>query len=128
MTAGVNGSIVNVDGVKLRHFPSNFSFRITASLRKTVLVEPTDTLNIHGRPENLLLALKFRLKAYQGLDVREISPESVEMIGVPADVPSDERIYRVNFNVDRLPITDRCVLEVLSPSGERMAKFHFDLL
>lgn len=125
---GVNASIVNVDGQKLRHFPSNFSFRITASLRKTVLVEPTDTLNIQERPENLLLTLKFRLKAYQGLEVREISPESIEMIGVPADVPSDERVYRVNFNVDRLPITDRCVLEVLSSTGERMAKFHFDLL
>lgn len=128
VAVGVNAGIVNVDGQKLQHFPSNFSFRITASLRKTVLVEPTDTLNIHERPENLLLTLKFRLKAYQGLDVREISPESIEMIGVPADVSSDERVYRVNFNVDRLPITDRCVLEVLSPTGERMAKFHFDLL
>lgn len=128
VAAGVSASIVNVEGQNLRHFPSNFSFRITASLRKTVLVEPTDTLNIHEPPENLLLRLKFKLKAYHGLEVREITPESVELIGVPADVRSDERVYRVNFNVDRLPITDRCVLEVLSSTGEHMAKFHFDLL
>lgn len=128
VAAGVNASIVNVDGEKLKHFPSNFSFRITASLRKTVVVDPTDTLTIPERPEVLLLKLKFRLKAYHGLDVREISPESVQMIGVPADVSSDERVYRVNFNVEGLPITDRCVLEVLSPDGERIAKFHFDLL
>jgi len=128
VAAGVNASIVNVDGQTLKHFPSNFSFRITATLRKTVLVDPSDTLNIRERPEALLLKLKFRLKAYHGLDVLEITPESVQMIGVPADVPSDERVYRVNFNVERLPITGRCVLEVLSPDGERIAKVHFDLL
>jgi hypothetical protein len=50
------------------------------------------------------------------------------MIGVPADVPYDERVYRINFALDKLPITDRCVLEVLSPTGERLTKFHFDLL
>ena len=128
IATGVNAGIVDVDGQPLRHFPQNFSFRITASLRKTVLVDPTDALNTPERPEDLLLKLKFRLKAYHGLDVREIPPESVRIIGVPADIPSDERVYRVSFNVEKLPITDRCVLEVLSPDGERLAKFHFDLL
>ncbi|HEY6250003.1 MAG TPA: hypothetical protein VI685_08575 [Candidatus Angelobacter sp.] len=126
--SGVNAGIVNVDGEPIRHFPRNFSFRITASLRKTVLVDPTDTVNIAERPEDLLLKLKFRLKAYHGLEVREIQPESVQIIGVPADIASDERIYRVSFDVEKLPITDRCVLEVLSPAGGRLAKFHFDLL
>jgi len=128
IATGINAGIVNGDGEPLRHYPRSFSFRITASLRKTVLVDPTETVNTPERPEELLLRLKFRLKAYHGLDVREIPSESVQIIGVPADIPSDERIYRVSFNVDQLPITDRCVLEVLSPDGERIAKFHFDLL
>jgi len=125
---GANARIVNADGNRLTHFPSNFSFRITASLRKTVLLEPTDTFTSSEEPEQLLLKLRFRLKAYHALEVREIQPESVQIIGVPSDVVSDERIYRINFNVENLPVTDRCVLEVLSPSGERLTKFHFDLL
>lgn len=128
IATGVNAGIVDADGAPLRHFPRSFSFRITASLRKTLLVDPTDTVNSMELPEDLLLKLKFRLRAYHGLDVRDIPPESVQMIGVPADITSDERIYRVSFTVDKLPVTDRCVLEVLSPDGERLAKFHFDLL
>jgi hypothetical protein len=50
------------------------------------------------------------------------------MIGVPSDISYDERIYRVTFNLNQMPITDRFVLEVRSPEGNRMAKFHFDLL
>lgn len=128
VTNGVNAEIVTMDGERLRHFPQNFSFRITASLRKTVIIDPTDTFNSVERPEDLILNLKFRLKAYHGLDVLEIPPESIQIIGVPSDVASDERVYRIRFNVKKLPVTDRCVLEVLSPEGDRLAKFHFDIL
>lgn len=128
VTSGVNAEIVTMDGERLRHFPQNFSFRITASLRKTVVIDPTDTFNSAERPEDLILKLKFRLKAYHGLDVLEIPPESIQIIGVPSDVASDERVYRIRFNVKKLPVTDRCVLEVLSPEGDRLAKFHFDIL
>ena len=125
---GVDSRIVNADGRTLTHFPRRFSFRITVSLRKTVLAEPTDKVTISEPLADFLLKIKFRLKAYHGLEAREIPPESIQMIGVPADVPYDERVYRISFNVDKLPVTDRCVLEVLSPTGERLTKFHFDLL
>lgn len=128
VSAGVNAAIVNVDGQPLKHYPRNFSFRVTASLRKTVLVDPTDSFNSADAPEDLLLKLKFRFKAYHGLQIQEIPPESITLIGVPADIVSNERVYRVSLNVEKLPVTDRCVLEVLSPDGERLAKFHFDLL
>lgn len=125
---GTNAKIIDADGKRLIYFPRNFSFRITATLRKTVLAEPTDSFDIPEDPKDLLLQLKFRLKTYHGLATREIQPESVQIIGVPADVPAEERIYRVNFSVDDMPVSDRCVLEVLSPSGERLTRFHFDLL
>jgi hypothetical protein len=125
---GMNARIVNADGKVLTRFPANFSFRITASLHKTVQIDPTGTFEFTDDPQNLLLKLNFRLKAYHGLQAREIQPDSVQIIGVPADVASDERIYRVSFNVNDLLVTDRCVLEVLSPDGERLTKFHFDLL
>src|SRR5215471_9965928 len=95
ITEGANARIVNADGTRLTHFPTSFSFRITASLRKTVLAEPTDSFNSSEEPEQLLLKLRFRFKTYHGLDVREIQPESVQIIGIPSDVASDERIYRV---------------------------------
>jgi hypothetical protein len=47
---------------------------------------------------------------------------------MPADVPYDERVYRVNMNVGRLPISDRLVIDVLSPQGERLTHFPFILL
>jgi hypothetical protein len=125
---GTAAKIINADGQPLTTFPEHFSFRVTASLRKTVLLDPTATISTDQTPQNLLLKLKFQLKAYHGLQARVIEPESVQMIGVPADVPYDERVYRINFALDKLPITDRCVLEVLSPTGERLTKFHFDLL
>ena len=125
---GPNAQLVSADGQPLKHYPRNFSFRVTVTLRKTLLVDPIDGFASLEKPQDLLLKLKFRLKTYHGLEVREIEPESAEMIGVPADIPYDERVYRINFNIEELPVTDRCVLEVLSPDGERLTKFHFDLL
>lgn len=125
---GEHSRIVNTNGKPLAHFPRNFSFRITVSLRKTLLVEPTATFNSSEEPQDLLLKLKFRLKAHHALEVREMQPDDVRMIGVPADIPYDERVYRVSFNVEELPASDRCVLEVLAPNGERLTRFHFDLL
>ena len=46
---------------------------------------------------------------------------------MPPDIPYDERVYQISFDIGRIPITDRVVLEVLSPSGERLCKFHLDL-
>jgi hypothetical protein len=60
--------------------------------------------------------------------VREIVPQSVEMIGMPADVPYDERVYRINVNAGNLPITDRLVVEIFSPHGELLTHFPFSPL
>lgn len=125
---GINAKVIAADGKQVTEFPRNFSFRITASLRKTVMASPSGDVNSPEAPQDFLLKLKFNLKAYDGLKVRDIEPESVQMIGVPADVPYDERVYRITFNVDNLPARNRLVLEVLSPEGERLGRFHFDLL
>jgi hypothetical protein len=89
---------------------------------------PTTEINSFYTPHDFLLKLKFSLKVYDGMEMRLIEPESVQMIGVPSDVPYDERVYRIGFNLDQIPVTDRFVLEVLSPEGERLTRFHFDLL
>ena len=128
IASGLQSKIVGADGARMEKFPHHFSFRITASLRKIVLDGPADTLEFTGDPQELLLQLKFRVRAYHGFETREITPESIEMIGVPAGVPADERVYRVNVNADNMPVVDRFVIEVLSPEGEVLTHFPFTLL
>jgi hypothetical protein len=125
---GVHAKIVSADGRTLTHFPGDFSFRITASLRKTVITDASTKINNSQDPNDLLLALKFDLKVYDGMDRRSVQPLSVQMIGVPGDVPYDERVYRIHFDSSQIPVTDRFVLDVLSPDGEMLTRFHFDLL
>jgi hypothetical protein len=126
--AGLKSRIVGSDGERMDKFPPHFNFRITASLRKIVLDGPASTVNIPDDPQELLLKLKFRIKAYHGLEMREIEPESIEMIGMPADVPFDERVYRVGVNIGDMPVIDRFVIEILSPEGEVLTHFPFSLL
>jgi len=125
---GSHKRLVSADGETIKEFPERFSFRITASLRKVFLDAPASSADVPDDPQELLLHLKFRIRAYNGLEVREIEPQSIEMIGMPADVPYDERVYRINVNAGSLPITDRLVVEILSPQGELLTHFPFSLL
>lgn len=125
---GSRARIVAADGSSVDHFPRFLNFRITASLRKELLDSSFDGSVTADDPQQFLLKLGFVLKGYDGLQSYELRPQSVEMIGVPADIPYDERVFRVNFDVGSRPISDRFVLEVLSPDGTRIARFHFELL
>jgi hypothetical protein len=128
ISQGLKSRLISANGSVIHEFPQHFSFRVTASLRKILLDNPVTTVNILDDPHELLLNLKFRVRAYHGLESREIIPESVEMIGMPADVPYDERVYRVSMNVGNLPISDRLVIEILSPQDELLTHFAFNLL
>ena len=126
---GLKATIVSADGVPLKHFPRDFSFRITASLRKTVLEPPESTIVTGEEPRQFLLKLGFRLKIYDGLDMREVEPKTVTLIGVPSDIAYDERVFRLTFDVGgELPLSDRLILEALSPQGESLTHFCFGLL
>jgi len=92
------------------------------------LEEPKISVDVADDPQQLLLKLKFRIRAYNGLDVREIQPQSIEMIGMPADVPYDERVYRINIDAGNLPITDRLVVEIFSPQDKLLTHFPFSPL
>jgi hypothetical protein len=128
VSEGLNATIVSAEGVPMEHFPRHFSFRVTASLRKTVLDPPEYTVVTGEEPRQFLLKLGFRLKIYDGLNMREVEPKTVTLIGVPADISYDERVFRLTFDVGELPLSDRLVLEALSPEGERLAHFCFGLL
>jgi len=128
VSQGLSAKLVYANGATIKKFPRLFSFRITASLRKVVLDGPQESVEVAGDPHELLLRLGFRIRVYDGLKAREIAPESVEMIGMPADVAYNERVYRITVNAGNLPITSRLVLEVLSPQGEPLTHFPFTLL
>ena len=117
VSQGLTSRLVSANGVAMRKFPRLFSFRITASLRKVVMDGPATSVDVLDDPRELLLHLGFRIRVYDGLKAREIAPESVEMIGVPAYVPYDERVYRIRVNAGNLPVTDRFVIEVVSRAG-----------
>jgi hypothetical protein len=125
---GTHKRLISADGDTIRHFPQRFSFRITASLRKMLIDRPVASVDVSDEPHELLLNLKFRIRAYNGLEAHEIVPESVEMIGMPADVPYDERVYRINVNNVDLPITARLVVEIRTPQGELITHFPFSPL
>jgi hypothetical protein len=128
VSQGLNSKIVTAGGIQLKHFPDHFSFRITVSLRKTLIEGPSDTVMTTDDPEQFLVKLGFKLKVYHGLETYEVAPQSVKMIGVPAEVASDERVFRVSFEIANLPVSDRVVLLVLSPEEEPITHFSFALL
>jgi hypothetical protein len=128
VSEGLRSKVVTPAGVALRQFPRHFSFRITASLRKLLIDAPDHILTTSDDPQSFLLKLGFRLKVYDGLDVHEVAPDSVTLIGVPAEIAYDERVFRVSFDVGQIPVTDRVILEVTSPEGEDVTHFSFGLL
>lgn len=128
VSQGLNAKVVDSRGVPLRSFPRHISFRITATLRKTLIDPPLDTISSNEPPAEFLVKLGFRLKIYHGLERRELAPESVTMIGVPSDVAYDERVFRASFDLENLPVTDRLVLEILSPEDEVVTHFSFGIL
>jgi len=121
-------AVVGRDGRAVRYYPSQVSFRLTATGRghlQGIDAAPVDTQTDFN---DYLLGLHFRLKVFRGVNFRFIEPQSVEMLGMPADIHYDERIYHIAFSLDHVPADDRIVLEVLDPSGERVSRFHLELM
>ncbi len=117
------------DGRRVYTYPGRVRFRVTASALDRVPVNYDPLAVKSPTPLNdLLLGLQFRIKIFHGLHVREVAPADIHMIGVPADISYKERIFRISFQLPSVPVQDRMVLEVLSPQGERLARFHFELM
>jgi len=118
------------NGEPVREYPASLDFRVTASTKKKKLqdadVDPYP-VRATGSVNDYLLKLGFRLKVFRGIEVREINPTEVKLIGAPGAVPCDERVYRVSFALGKVPLQDRIVLEVLDPAGERISKFHLEV-
>lgn len=133
MRALDNGStkaLLRADGSRVQFFPKHIEFRITVTAMRPDLL----TIDSYGRlnlsPSEInsyLLNLGFRMLIFHGLEITRVTPESNQLIGMPADVNYDERVFQIGFDLPHAVSTDdRIVLEVLSPAGSRLCKFHLD--
>ena len=123
------GRVVRVDGSLVKTYPDALDFRVTATAMPNEF-QGVDSYPIETKePLNaFLLGLKFRLKVFRGLHMQEIKPANVKVIGVPAYQPYDERVYRVSFDTPNIPVDARMVLEVFGPDGQRLTRFHLEML
>jgi hypothetical protein len=123
-------TILAVDGSPVEHYPRFIDFRVTVSARANAIpgLQPllVDCESLQDLNE-YLLNLRFRLKIFRGLEVTVVEPKMVKLVGMPMDIRYDERIYRLSFDLGEVPLADRIVLEVLSPSEERLTRFHLDM-
>lgn len=121
--------VMDANGDVWKHYPDEITFRLTATAKtQDTLKMDTDTIDEKTDLNSFLLGLKFRLKAYRGLQMSVVPPSSVRMIGMPADVAYDERVYRITFETGEFPVDTRLVMEVLSPGGQMLSRFHLELL
>ena len=120
--------ILDADGNHLAAYPARLDFRVTASLaaKQDLGYEPFP-IACDVEPGAYLRSLTFRVKLFRGLQRRVLEPIAVQMIGVPADVPCNERTYRVSFEVKDVDTEERLLFEVLGHHGERIARFHLPL-
>jgi hypothetical protein len=121
--------VIDASGDVWKTYPSEVTFRVTATaMDPGSLKSDIDKINEPGDLNSFLLGLHFRLKVFEGLNMRMIKPIAIHMIGVPSDVPFDERVYRVSFETGDFPVDARLVMEVLSPGGKLLSRFHLELL
>lgn len=126
IAVGDRDELVKRDGTRVKEYPYSVQFRISASEREAFEDQPwkiTEKVSV----QDLVSKLRFQVKVFHGLQWRTIKPDYVRDIGMPRDVSYNERIYQIGFTLGRVPIFDRVVLEVLSPDGQRLCKFHLDL-
>ena len=120
--------LLDVSGKPVNTLPKTISFRVTVSTRdKFATSEPmpfecTKSLN------DFLLDMHFQMQIFRGMEMRQVKTLKAEMIGIPADEPSEERIYRATFNLGDVRPDDRIVLVVTDGSGARLSKFHLEFL
>ena len=125
----LGGTVVSADGTEMRHYPQELTFRVTASaIESDIFASDIDPVNYSGDLNSFLLGLQFRLKVYRGLKMSTMKPERVHLIGVPADLPFEERVYHVAFDAADVPVDARLVLEVTGPGGEKLSRFHLEML
>jgi len=123
-----NAMLLDGSGTPVHTLPSSISFRVTVGTRDKLADANPMPWECSKNLNDFLLDVHFEIQVFRGMEKREVGPAKVTMIGVPAEEPSDERIYDVSFNLGEVRPDDRIVLLLLDGSGRRLSKFHLEFL
>jgi len=123
-----NPVLLDVSGKPVQQLPRTISFRVTLTARDKVLDSNPLPIECPKSLNDFLLDVRFHLQVFRGMEMREVKPTATRIIGIPADEPSDERIYRVSFDVGNVRPDERIVLLITDGSGNRISKFHLEFL
>ena len=119
--------IVDTKGHPVKKMPSHIAFRVTAGTKDKLSDTPAYPVATRSALNEFLLNLRFRIKIFRGIDTRIVQPEEVRLMGLPAEEPYDERIFRASFDLGDVNIDDRLVLEIFDGASEqRISKFHLE--
>src|SRR5947207_9752147 len=81
-------TVLGPNGQEAREYPQTIDFRVTVSAKKKKLtdedIEPYP-VRASGSVNDYLLKLGFRVKIFRGIEMREVDPNEVKLIGVPGD-------------------------------------------
>ena len=125
---GGNPALIDVSGKPVRELPRTITFRVTLSARDKIFDPNPLPVKSEKSLNDFLLDIHFQLQVFRGMEMREIRPVAARIIGIPADEPSEERIYRVSFDVGITKPDERIVLLITDGSGNRISKFHLEFL
>ncbi len=116
-------------GKLVENYPRRVRFRVSVCERDSLYLidSPIPIASRTSTFDQFIRGLTFEVHVFHALTHRIVLPAQVTHIGIPLDVPSNERIYEVTFDLGDVPITDRIVMHVLTDQGERLAKFNVDL-
>jgi hypothetical protein len=120
--------LLDVAGKPVNALPKTISFRVTVGTRNKFATSGPMPFECSKSLNDFLLDMHFQMQIFRGMEMRQMKPIKVEMIGIPADEPSEERIYRATFNLEDVHPDDRIVLVLTDGSGARLSKFHLEFL
>ncbi len=117
------------DGGPFRFYPRELRFRLSIGQRITFREANPSAIETKDSPDEFQSNLRFQLKLFNGLQAEVLTPEEAKVIGVPTNIPYNERIYSVRFKLPRdIPAHERLKLEVYDRNGNQVAKFQVQLL
>ena len=117
------------DGGPFRFYPQELKFRFSIGQKVTFLEKNPSPIETKDTPDEFQSNLRFQLKLFDGLKAEVLEPAEAKMIGVPKNIPYEERIYSVTFKLPReVPAHERLKLEVYDRNGTQIAKFQVQLL
>ena len=102
--------LLDRNGQPVQTLPRSLTFRVTADAQDSLIDQNPMPIDYAGSVNNFLLDMHFSLQIFRGMEMKTLKPKRAWLIGVPADEPSDERIYRATFDVGDLKPDDRVVL------------------